>query len=39
MKFIGVVTVALLAAGAALAVVVGMRSLPDIERYIKMRTM
>ncbi|MFC5929655.1 DUF6893 family small protein [Cryobacterium melibiosiphilum] len=39
MKFIGGVTVFALIASAAVAVVVGMRSIPDIQRYLKMREM
>ena len=39
MKFIGGVTILALAASAALAVVVGIRSIPDIVRYLKIRDM
>ncbi|WP_420897961.1 DUF6893 family small protein [Cryobacterium frigoriphilum] len=39
MKFIGGVTVFVLAASAAVAVVVGIRSIPDLQRYLKMREM
>jgi hypothetical protein len=39
MKTIGVITSVLGAALAALAVAVGIRSIPDIKRYLKMRAM
>jgi hypothetical protein len=38
-KTIGMFTSAIGAAAAALAVVVGIRSIPDIKRYLKMRAM
>jgi Family of unknown function (DUF6893) len=39
MKTIGVLTSVLGGAAAALAIVVGIRSIPDIKRYLKMRSM
>ena len=39
MKTIGVITSALVTAVAVLAAVVTVRSLPDIRRYVKMRSM
>jgi len=39
MKGLGVLTLALLLAGVAAAAVVGLRSLPDIQRYLKIRQM
>jgi hypothetical protein len=38
-KTIGVITSALVTAAAVLAAVVTVRSLPDIRRYVKMRSM
>jgi Family of unknown function (DUF6893) len=39
MKAIGLITTTLTAAVAVLAAVVAVRSLPDIRRYLKMRSM
>jgi hypothetical protein len=39
MKTIGVITTVLGAAVTALAVAIGIRSIPDIKRYLKMRAM
>jgi hypothetical protein len=39
MRTIGKFTTVVLLAGAALAAVVGVRSIPDIQRYIKIRQM
>jgi len=39
MKALGTVTAVLLSALAAVAVGVGLRSIPDIRRYLKMRNM
>jgi hypothetical protein len=39
MKLVGIVTTALVAAGAAFGVVLGARSLPDIRRYARIRSM
>lgn len=39
MRFIGFVTVTLLSALAGMALAVGVRSIPDIQRYLKMRSM
>lgn len=39
MRAIGRVTTALLAVAAVAAVAIGMRSIPDIRRYLKMRSM
>jgi len=39
MRFIGITATAALTAVAATAVFVGVRSLPDIQRYLKMRAM
>ncbi|MGH3332112.1 MAG: DUF6893 family small protein [Nocardioidaceae bacterium] len=39
MKAIGVLATVLVAAGAAVAAVAGVRSLPDIKRYLKIRQM
>jgi hypothetical protein len=39
MKLIGMVTVTVGTALVALAVVVGVRSIPDVKRYLKMRQM
>lgn len=39
MRFIGITTTAAVAAVAAGAVFIGVRSLPDIQRYLKMRAM
>lgn len=39
MKTLGVITTALTTALAVLAAVVAVRSMPDIRRYLKMRSM
>ncbi len=39
MRIFGMFTAAVVAAGAAVAVVVGIRSVPDIKRYLRMRQM
>ena len=39
MRTLGVLTTLLLAAGLAGAVVVGVRSVPDVKRYLAMRRM
>lgn len=39
MRFIGITATAALAAITATAVFVGVRSVPDIQRYLKMRAM
>jgi hypothetical protein len=39
MRRVGIVTSVVAAAAAALAVVVGVRSIPDVRRYLKMRAM
>jgi Family of unknown function (DUF6893) len=39
MRTVGVLTVALLAAGVAFTSVIVARSLPDIQRYLKIRSM
>ena len=39
MKTIGMFTTAVVAAVVAVAVVVGVRSTPDVQRYLKMRRM
>ncbi|MCW2534529.1 MAG: hypothetical protein JWQ26_228 [Modestobacter sp.] len=39
MKVLGVLTTALLGAALAGAVVLGMRSVPDVKRYLAMRRM
>jgi hypothetical protein len=39
MRVIGVLTTLLLGAGLAGAVVVGLRSVPDVKRYLAMRRM
>ena len=39
MKVLGIITTALSAAIAAVAAVVVVRSMPDIRRYLKMRSM
>jgi hypothetical protein len=39
MRLIGVLTTLLLGAGLAGAVVVGVRSVPDVKRYLAMRRM
>ena len=39
MKIVGVLTTAMVAAAVAVAVVVGVRSTPDVKRYLKMRRM
>ncbi|MGX7677745.1 DUF6893 family small protein [Jatrophihabitans sp. DSM 45814] len=39
MRFIGRVTTIALAGTAILAVIVGIRSVPDIQRYLRMRSM
>jgi hypothetical protein len=39
MRRLGMLTSVVAAAAAALAVVVGVRSIPDVRRYLKMRAM
>jgi hypothetical protein len=39
MRRVGIVTSVVAVAAAALAVVVGVRSIPDVRRYLKMRAM
>jgi Family of unknown function (DUF6893) len=39
MRMLGVLTTLLLGAGVAGAVVVGVRSVPDVKRYLAMRRM
>jgi uncharacterized membrane protein YhiD involved in acid resistance len=39
MRFIGMATTALVCAAAAAAVVVAVQSVPDIKRYLKIRSM
>ncbi|MFF3729207.1 DUF6893 family small protein [Streptomyces sp. NPDC002476] len=39
MKSLGLVTTGVVAALAVVAVVVGVRSIPDIRRYLRMRSM
>jgi hypothetical protein len=39
MRVVGVVAVSLAAIGAVAAVLVGVRSIPDIRRYLKIRSM
>jgi uncharacterized membrane protein YhiD involved in acid resistance len=39
MRFIGITTTALVCAAAAAAVVVALQSVPDIKRYLKIRSM
>ena len=39
MRLIGITTTALVCAAAAAAVVVAVQSVPDIRRYLKIRTM
>jgi hypothetical protein len=39
MRVLGVLTTLLLGAGMAAAVVVGVRSVPDVKRYLAMRRM
>jgi hypothetical protein len=39
MRVIGMITTALVAAGAAVGLLVGARSLPDIKRYRRIRSM
>ena len=39
MKMVGVLTTLLVAAGLAGAVVIGIRSVPDVKRYLAMRRM
>ena len=39
MRMVGVLTTLLVAAGLAGAVVVGIRSVPDVKRYLAMRRM
>ncbi|WP_443080504.1 DUF6893 family small protein [Streptomyces sp. PTD5-9] len=39
MKALGIVTAGVAAAVAVAAVVVGVRSIPDIRRYLRMRSM
>ncbi len=39
MRMVGVLTTLLVAAGVAGAVVIGVRSVPDVKRYLAMRRM
>lgn len=39
MKFLGLVTTGVAAALAVAAIAVGVRSIPDIRRYVRMRSM
>jgi hypothetical protein len=39
MKTIGMLTTALVAAGVVAGVVVGIRSVPDFQRYLRIRSM
>ncbi len=39
MKKVGVMTTALMTAALAGAVVIGVRSIPDVKRYLQMRNM
>jgi hypothetical protein len=39
MRVIGVITTVVVAAVAAVGLAVGIRSVPDIKRYLKMRSM
>ena len=39
MKGLGIMTVVLLLAAGLAAAVVGLRSIPDIKRYVRMRSM
>ncbi len=39
MRVVGMLTAGVAAAAAAVAVAVGIRSVPDIKRYLKMRKM
>jgi len=39
MKLVGEVTLGVLAVGAAVAAFVGLRSIPDVRRYMKIRNM
>ncbi len=39
MKALGTVTAYLLAAAAVAAVAIGLRSMPDVKRYLKIRSM
>ncbi len=39
MRFIGITTTALVCAAAAAAVVVAVQSVPDVKRYLKIRSM
>lgn len=39
MRTIGIVTTSLVGLATALAVVVGVRSVPDVRRYLRMRSM
>ncbi|MFJ2172449.1 DUF6893 family small protein [Streptomyces sp. NPDC101062] len=39
MRFLGLITTGVVAAVAAVAVAVGVRSIPDIRRYLRMRSM
>jgi hypothetical protein len=39
MRIVGIITTALVAAGAAIGVLVGARSFPDIKRYRRIRSM
>ncbi|MFI6697672.1 DUF6893 family small protein [Streptomyces sp. NPDC050509] len=39
MRFLGLITTGVVAAMAAVAVAIGVRSIPDIRRYLRMRSM
>ncbi|MFC9427084.1 DUF6893 family small protein [Streptomyces sp. NPDC056987] len=39
MRFLGLITAGAAAAMAAVAVAVGVRSIPDLRRYLRMRSM
>lgn len=39
MRSIGIITTAMLASLASCAVVIGVKSIPDIQRYLKIRSM
>lgn len=39
MRTVGMITTALVGAGVVMGVVVGIRSVPDLQRYLKMRSM
>ena len=39
MRIIGIITSVMAGAAAVLAVVIGVQSIPDVKRYLKMRSM